>query len=77
MKNNTNKKENLMKNENTMNMLNDNFYNTMNKVDSQLSEINKILTSFNSTLNVEDLLVNVYENIENNIVEQIKSKKQI
>jgi len=57
-----------------MTILNDNFYNTMNKVDSQLSQINKILTSYDSTLNVEDLLVNVYENIENNIVKQIKDK---
>jgi hypothetical protein len=46
----------------------------MNKVDSQLSQINKILTSYDSTLNVEDLLVNVYENIENNIIKQIKDK---
>ena len=57
-----------------MTTLNDNFYNTMNKVDSQLSQINKILTSYDSTLNVEDLLLNVYENIENNIVKQIKDK---
>ena len=46
----------------------------MNKVDSQLSEVNKILTSYDSTLNVEDLLVNVYENIESNIYKQIKDK---
>ncbi len=57
-----------------MTILNDNFYNTMNKVDSQLSEVNKILTSYDSTLNVEDLLVNVYENIESNIYKQIKDK---
>ena len=57
-----------------MTILNDNFYNTMNKVDSQLSQINKILTSYDSTLNVEDLLLNVYENIENNIIRQIKDK---
>ena len=57
-----------------MTILNDKFYNTMNKVDSQLSQINKILTSYDSTLNVEDLLLNVYENIENNIVKQLKDK---
>ena len=57
-----------------MTTLNDNFYNTMNKVDSQLSQINKILKYYDSTLNVEDLLLNVYENIENNIVKQIKDK---
>ena len=57
-----------------MTILNDNFYNTMNKVDCQLSEVNKILTSYDSTLNVEDLLVNVYENIESNIYKQIKDK---
>lgn len=57
-----------------MTILNDNFYNTMNKVDSQLSQINKILTSYDSTLNIEDLLVNVYENIEDNIIKQIKDK---
>ena len=57
-----------------MTILNDNFYDTMNKVDSQLSEVNKILTSYDSTLNVEDLLVNVYENIESNIYKQIKDK---
>ena len=57
-----------------MTILNNNFYDTMNKVDSQLSEVNKILTSYDSTLNVEDLLVNVYENIESNIYKQIKDK---
>jgi len=46
----------------------------MNNVDSQLHEVAKILKSFNSTLNVEDLMINVYENIERNVFTQLKDE---
>ena len=58
----TNKGENTMTNE---------FFNTMNKVDTQLYEIAKTLKSFNSSLNVEDLMISVYENIESNVHKQL------
>ena len=47
------------------------FFNTMNKVDTQLYEIAKTLKSFDSSLNVEDLMLNVYESIENNVHKQL------
>ena len=47
------------------------FFNTMNKVDTQLYEIAKTLKSFNSSLNVEDLMISVYESIENNVHKQL------
>ena len=60
------------KGENTMNTFDMNkFLNTMNTVDSQLYEIAKTLKSFNSSLNVEDLMLNVYESIENNVHKQL------
>ena len=43
---------------------------TMNKVDNKLYEIKKILKSYDSSLNVEKLLLDVYENIETNVYEQ-------
>jgi len=58
----TNKGENTMTNE---------FFNTMNKVDTQLYEIAKTLKSFDSSLNVEDLMISVYESIENNVHQQL------
>jgi len=58
----TNKGENTMTNE---------FFNTMNKVDTQLYEIAKTLKSFNSSLNVEDLMISVYESIESNVHKQL------
>jgi len=58
--------------ENTMNTFDMNkFLNTMNTVDSQLYEIAKTLKSFNKSLNVEDLMLNVYESIENNVYKQL------
>ncbi len=57
-----------------MTVLNENFYNTMNQVDSQLYEVSKILKSFDSSLNVEDLLMNVFEKIETNIYNQLKDE---
>jgi len=42
----------------------------MNKVDNKLYEIKKILKSYDSSLNVEKLLLDVYENIETNVYEQ-------
>ena len=47
------------------------FFNTMNKVDTQLYEIAKTLKSFDSSLNVEDLMISVYESIENNVHKQL------
>ena len=47
------------------------FFNTMNKVDTQLYEIAKTLKSFDSSLNVEDLMISVYESIESNIHKQL------
>jgi len=47
------------------------FLNTMNKVDTQLYEIAKTLKSFNKSLNVEDLMLDVYESIENNVYSQL------
>ena len=43
---------------------------TMNKVDNKLYEIKKILKSYDSSLNVEKLLLDVFENIETNVFEQ-------
>jgi len=65
---------NTNKGQNTMTILTNNFYTTMNNVDSQLYEVAKILKSFNSTLNVEDLMINVYENIERNVFTQLKDE---
>ena len=47
------------------------FFNTMNKVDTQLYEIAKTLKSFDSSLNVEDLMISVYESIESNVHQQL------
>jgi len=47
------------------------FFNTMNKVDTQLYEIAKTLKSFDSSLNVEDLMISVYEHIESNVHKQL------
>ena len=59
---------NLTKGKNTMT---NEFYNTMNKVDSQLYEIAKTLKSFDSSLNVEDLMNNILDTIETNVYNQI------
>jgi len=61
--------------ENTMTVLTNEFYNTMNKVDSQLYEVAKILKSYDSSLNVEDLMNNVLDMIESNVVTQVKNKQ--
>lgn len=58
-----------------MTVLTKEFYNTMNTVDSQLYEIAKTLKSFDSSLNVEDLMNNVLDTIESNVYNQIKSKQ--
>ena len=57
-----------------MTVLTKDFYNTMNNVDSKLSEVAKILKSYDSSLNVEDLMINVYENIELNIYGQLNDE---
>ena len=51
------------------------FCNMINDVDSQLYEIAKILKSYNSTLNVEDLMNNVLDQIESNVANQVKNKQ--
>ena len=45
----------------------------MNKVDTKLYEIKEILKSYDSSLNVEKLLLDVYEKIEDNIDTQQKN----
>jgi len=57
--------------ENTMTVLTNEFYNTMNKVDSQLYEVAKTLKSFDSSLNVEDLMNLVLSTIETNVYNQL------
>ena len=57
-----------------MTVLTKDFYNTMNKVDSKLSEVAKILKSYDSSLNVEDLMIQVYENIELNVYSQLNDE---
>jgi hypothetical protein len=54
-----------------MTVTNKQFFDTMNTVDTQLYEIAKTLKSFNKSLNVEDLMLNVYESIENNVYSQL------
>ena len=51
------------------------FYETFNQVDSKLYEISKILKSYDSSLNVEDLMNQVYESIQDNIYNQQKNIK--
>jgi len=48
----------------------DDFYETMNKVDSTLYEVAKVLKNYDASLNVEDLMITVYELIESNIYKQ-------
>ena len=57
-----------------MTVLTKDFYNTMNQVDNKLYEVAKILKSYDSSLNVEDLMINVYENIELNIYGQLNDE---
>jgi len=54
-----------------MTVTNKQFFDTMNTVDTQLYEIAKTLKSFNKSLNVEDLMLDVYESIENNVYSQL------
>ena len=56
---------------NNMTVTNKQFFDTMNKVDTQLYEVAKTLKSFDKSLNVEDLIFSVYESIENNIYSQL------
>jgi hypothetical protein len=49
------------------------FLETFNQVDSKLYEISKILKSYDSSLNVEDLMNQVYESIQNNVYNQQKN----
>jgi len=49
------------------------FNETFNQVDSKLYEISKILKSYDSSLNVEDLMNQVYESIQDNVYNQQKN----
>ena len=49
------------------------FNETFNQVDSKLYEISKILKSYDSSLNVEDLMNQVYESIQDNIYNQLST----
>jgi len=51
------------------------FCNMINDVDSQLYEIAKILKKYDSSLNVEDLMNNVLDQIESNVANQVKNKQ--
>ena len=57
-----------------MTVLTKDFYNTMNQVDNKLSEVAKILKSYDSSLNVEDLMYNVYDTIELNVYGQLNDE---
>jgi hypothetical protein len=49
------------------------FLETFNQVDSKLYEISKILKTYDSSLNVEDLMNQVYESLQDNVYNQQKS----
>ena len=51
------------------------FLNTMNTVDSQLYEIAKTLKSYDSSLNVEDLMTQVYDSLQDNVYKQMTDSK--
>jgi hypothetical protein len=47
----------------------------INDVDSQLYEIAKILKKYDSSLNVEDLMNEVLDQIESNVANQVRNKQ--
>jgi len=51
------------------------FLNTMNTVDSQMYEIAKTLKSYDSSLNVEDLMTQVYDYLQYNVYKQLTDSK--
>jgi len=51
------------------------FCNMINDVDSQLYEIAKILKKYDSSLNVEDLMNEVLDQIESNVANQVRNKQ--
>ena len=51
------------------------FLNTFNKVDTQLYEIAKTLKSYDSSLNVEDLMTQVYDSLQDNVYKQLTNSK--
>ena len=51
------------------------FLNTMNTVDSQFYEIAKTLKSYDSSLNVEDLMTQVYDYLQDNVYKQMTDSK--
>ena len=57
------------KNENS-----NNYFNTINKIDSKLYEINKIIKEYDSSIVTHDLLNDVIDMIEKNISFQKKYK---
>ena len=51
-----------------------NYFNTINKIDSKLYEINKIIKEYDSSIVTDDLLNDVIDMIEKNISLQKKYK---
>ena len=51
------------------------FLNTMNTVDTQLYEIAKTLKSYHSNLNIEDLMIFLYDSIQDNVYKQMTDSK--
>ena len=51
------------------------FCNMINDVDLQLYEIAKILKKYDSSLNVEDLMNEVLDQIESNVANQVRNKQ--
>jgi hypothetical protein len=61
------------KGENTMSIKND-YFETINKIDSKLYEINKLIKDYDSSIITHDLLNDVLDMIEKNISLQKKYK---
>jgi len=59
------------KGENTMSIKND-YFETINKIDSKLYEINKLIKDYDSSIVTHDLLNDVLDMIEKNISLQKK-----
>lgn len=51
------------------------FLNTMNTVDTQLYEIAKTLKSYHSNLNIEDLMIFLYDSVQDNVYKQMTDSK--
>lgn len=58
-----------------MNTIDMNKFNEMiNKIDSQLYEINKIIKQYDSSIETNDLLNEILDQIESNVSFQVKNK---